>query len=384
MTADRWELVQSLFAGAMERPAPDRAAYLAQATDDPAIRAEVESLLDAADQSGRLDGITEYLAPPAGPTSGTHLLQRLQTALADRYRIQREHGRGGAAIVYLADDLKHHRPVALKLLRPEVGGPQAARRFLREIETVARLAHPHILALHDSGEADGLSYYVMPFIEGETLRDRLSREFRLSLADTVSIAEEIADALTHAHGLGIVHRDIKPGNILFAAGHALVADFGIARALDAAAGDRLTESGTTIGTPAYMSPEQASARQPIDGRADIYSLGCVVYEMLAGQPPFTGTNQRILLTRHALDPVPPLQALRPEVPLAMQRVIERALAKSVEDRFGTAREFVDALERSVHAPAVEAAPPPQPKFRRILAASLVAAVLFAGWWVACR
>src|SRR5437667_8527686 len=234
------------------------------------------------------------------------ILARLKAALADRYAIDRELGHGGTATVYLAQDLKHSRSVAIKVLRPELAAALGAERFLREIEIAARLTHPHILPLHDSGEAKGFLYYVMPYVEGESLRDRLKREPQLPVEEAVRIAREVAAALSHAHAHDVVHRDIKPENILVSGGEAVVAGFGIARAIVAAGADKLTDTGLAVGTPGYMSPEQAMAQQHIDGRADIYALGCVLYEMLAGHPPFLGTTAQEILARHTLDPVPPL------------------------------------------------------------------------------
>ena len=233
------------------------------------------------------------------------LLEHLQTALAERYRIERELGRGGMATVYLAEDLKHGRRVALKVLRPELSPALGAERFQREIETASRLQHPHILTLHDSGEAAGLLYYAMPYVEGESLRSRLTREVQLDAAVAVGIARDVADALACAHAAGVLHRDIKPENILLTGGHAVVADFGIARALDAVGADRLTETGLALGTPHYMSPEQAAGARVLDARSDMYALGCVVYEMLAGEPPFSGPTAQAIMARHAIDPVPP-------------------------------------------------------------------------------
>src|SRR5439155_165608 len=226
------------------------------------------------------------------------LLARLQAALADRYTIERELGRGGMATVYLAEDLKHHRKVAIKVLKPDLAAALGPERFLREIEIAAGLSHPHILPLHDSGEAGGLLYYVMPFVEGESLRDRLNREQQLPLEDALQITREVADALTYAHSHDVAHRDIKPENILLQARHAVVSDFGIARAITAAAGGNLTATGVAIGTPAYMSPEQASGQSQVDERSDIYSLGCVLYEMLAGEPPFTGPSAESIVRQH--------------------------------------------------------------------------------------
>src|SRR5438093_321942 len=218
------------------------------------------------------------------------VLDKLRTALNDRYRIEREIGAGGMATVYLAHDLRHDRPVAIKVLHPELAAALGAERFLSEIKTTAKLQHPHILPLLDSGEADGLLFYVMPYVSGETLRTRLEREKQLPIADALRIAREAADALGAAHGLGIVHRDIKPENILLQGGHALVADFGIALAVQQAGGHRMTQTGLSLGTPQYMSPEQAMGERAIDARADIYALGAVTYEMLVGEPPFTGPS----------------------------------------------------------------------------------------------
>ncbi|HEU5218330.1 MAG TPA: serine/threonine-protein kinase, partial [Gemmatimonadales bacterium] len=220
----------------------------------------------------------------------TAAFARLQAFLADRYTIERELGRGGMATVYLARDLKHNRPVAIKVLRPELAAVLGRDRFLREIAITAGLQHPHILALLDSGEAEGSLYYVMPFVAGESLRDRLERERQLPLDDALRITREVADALDYAHRQGLIHRDIKPENILLSDRHAMVADFGIARAVEQAGGDKLTETGLAVGTPDYMSPEQAAGSADLDGRTDQYSLGCVLYEMLAGHPPFLGKN----------------------------------------------------------------------------------------------
>jgi len=269
--------------------------------------------------------------------------ERLQAALAGHYTIERELGRGGMAIVYLALDVRHDRRVALKVLRPEVAAALGADRFLREIRIAAGLQHPNILPVHDSGDADGLLYYVMPYVEGESLRARLSREGALPLADALAIATETADALGHAHTHDVVHRDVKPENILLSGGHALVADFGIARAISAAGRDQLTATGIAIGTPTYMSPEQASAQRTLDGRTDIYALGCVLYEMLAGAPPFSGPSVQAVLARHALDPIPPLGSVRPGLPPRLESAVRRALAKTPADRFPTAARFRDAL-----------------------------------------
>jgi len=269
--------------------------------------------------------------------------ERLEAALAERYTLQRELGRGGMATVYLAEDRKHHRPVALKVLKPELAAALGPERFLREIEVSARLAHPHILPLHDSGNVDGFLYYVMPYVDGESLRDRLRREKQLPVEEAVRVGREVADALGYAHSLGIVHRDIKPENVLFQAGHALIADFGIARAVSVGGGDRLTETGLAIGTPAYMSPEQALGDRDLDMRSDLYSLGCLLYEMLAGDPPFTASTAQAILARKSTEPAPVISTIRATVPSHVEAAIARALARLPSDRFATAHEFAAAL-----------------------------------------
>jgi len=280
----------------------------------------------------------------------TDATSRLSTALADRYVIERELGRGGMATVYLAEDLKHHRRVAVKVLRPELAAALGGERFLREIETTAALHHPHILPLYDSGDADGFLYYVMPFIEGESLRDRLEREKQLPLEDALQIAREVVDALSYAHSRGVIHRDIKPENILLESGHAMVADFGIARAVSAAGGGTLTGTGVTVGTPVYMSPEQAAGERALDGRSDLYSLGCVLYEMLAGQPPFTGPTVESLVRQHLTAEAPPITQMRSTVPAEVAAAVQRALAKARADRFSPIGEFGAALSRGGRIP----------------------------------
>jgi len=259
------------------------------------------------------------------------------------YAIERELGRGGMATVYLAEDLKHHRPVALKLLKPELAASIEGARFLREIQITATLAHPNILPLHDSGNAGGQLYYVMPYVDGGSLRQRLERERQLPLPEAVRLVREVADALAYAHEHGVVHRDIKPENILLEHGHAVVADFGVARALSVVAREHSTGPGMALGTPAYMSPEQASGESTIDHRADQYALACVLYEMLAGHPPFAGGNARAILARQVAETPPPLAASRPGVPRAVRQALTRALAKAPLDRFASVREFADAL-----------------------------------------
>jgi serine/threonine-protein kinase len=276
------------------------------------------------------------------------LSARLQAALGNAYAIERELGRGGMATVYLAHDLRHKRPVALKVLHPELAATLGPDRFRREIEIAARLLHPHILPVHDSGEAAGQLWYAMPYVEGEPLRDRLRRERQLSLEEALRIARETAQALDHAHRHGVVHRDIKPENILLTReGDVLVADFGIARAMDAEGG--LTETGLAVGTPAYMSPEQAAGEREVDARTDIYALGCVVYEMLAGEPPFTGPTAQAITARRMSEPARPLRRTRETVPEPVERAVAKALARVPADRFATAAGFARALAHEATA-----------------------------------
>jgi serine/threonine-protein kinase len=276
----------------------------------------------------------------------TDLLARLRAVLADRYTIDRELGHGGMATVFLAQDQKHHRQVAIKVLKPELAAALGRERFLREIETAAGLNHPHILPLHDSGEADGVLYYVIPYVEGESLRDRLDRERQLALEDALQIAREVADALSYAHSHNVLHRDIKPGNILLSAGHALVTDFGIARAITATGVGQLTEVGTLVGTPAYMSPEQVDGSPRIDGRADIYSLGCVLFEMLVGEPPFRGSTLTAVIANRLSSPAPSPRVVRESVPEAVDAAVKKAIADLPADRFSTAAQFAEALATS--------------------------------------
>jgi eukaryotic-like serine/threonine-protein kinase len=271
---------------------------------------------------------------------------QLNAALPDHYVIDRELGRGGMALVYLARDTRHERFVALKTLRPEIAIALGRERFLREIKLAARLQHPNILPVYDSGDAGGMLYYVMPFVEGESLRDRLDREPQLPIDDALQIAREVAEALAYAHDHDVVHRDIKPENIMLSGGHAIVADFGIARAVSAAGGDKLTQTGLAIGTPAYMPPEQSSGSGQVDRRSDIYSLACVLYETLAGQPPFTGPTAQAIMARHSLDAVPRLKIVRDAIPDDLEVVIERALEKVPADRYQTSGEFAKALSNA--------------------------------------
>jgi serine/threonine protein kinase/Flp pilus assembly protein TadD len=266
----------------------------------------------------------------------------LAAGLADRYRFDREVGRGGMATVYLAQDLKHRRPVAVKVLHPHLAANVGSERFLREIEIAAGLTHPHILTLIDSGNIDGRLYYVMPFIEGESLRGRMTRDARLPIEEALEITRQVAGALAYAHSRGVVHRDVKPENVMLHQGEAMVTDFGIAKALSSGT-ESLTQTGMSLGTPAYMSPEQASGEHEIDGRSDIYSLGCLLYEMLVGEPPFTGPNAQAVIMRRFTEPVPAVRASRREVPEEVERALLRALAREPGERFAAASQFAQAL-----------------------------------------
>jgi eukaryotic-like serine/threonine-protein kinase len=303
----------------------------------------------------------------------TREFERLEAALSERYRLRHEIGRGGMATVYLADDLKHERRVAVKVLRPELATAVGPERFLREIGVTARLDHPHIVPLLDSGEADAHLYYVMPYVEGESLRDRLRRETQLPLEEALRITAEAADALSYAHGLGVVHRDVKPENILLSAGHARVVDFGIARAVTVAAGEGLTRTGMSVGTPIYMSPEQASGEE-VDARSDVYALGAVAYEMLAGEPPYTGPTSASLLAKKLVEPVPSVRTVREAVPAGVDTALRRALARLPADRFGSCSEFAEALHRSDFATDAGATLPR----RRLAYVGLGALALLAG------
>jgi serine/threonine-protein kinase len=295
--------------------------------------------------------------------------------------LERELGRGGMATVYLAHDLKHDRPVALKVMRPELAATLGPARFLREVRLCARLQHPHILAVLDSGavEGSGVLWFTMPYVEGESLRGRLVRECQLPVADAVRIAREVADGLHCAHQHGVIHRDIKPENILLSGGHALISDFGIARALAADEhGDHLTETGITLGTPQYMSPEQAAGDRALDPRSDVYSLGCVLYEMLAGEPPFTGPNQQAILAKRLTGPAPHASTVR-EIPALLDNAVARALARAPGDRFETSARFAEALETTTGAETS-----PRRWLRPVALAAGVLAILVAGYFFVGR
>ncbi len=325
--------------------------------------------------------------------SSSDPIDRLKAALKDRYSIERELGEGGMATVYLAQDLRHEREVALKLLKPDLAAVIGAERFLAEIKTTANLQHPHILPLFDSGQEDGFLYYVMPFVEGESLREKLDRERQLSVDEALHITKAVASALQYAHDRDVIHRDIKPENILLHAGQPVVADFGIALALSAAGGGRMTETGLSLGTPHYMSPEQASADRDLSARSDVYSLACVLYEMLAGDPPHTGPTAQAILMRILTEEPRSVTDVRKAVPPNVQAVLVKALEKLPADRFGTAEQFAAALENESFAYArrarketvaesapVVTSPPAEATYPRVLTAAAVAALaLFAAW-----
>jgi serine/threonine-protein kinase len=309
-------------------------------------------------------------------------LRRLTATLADRYRIERELGQGGMATVYLAEDVRHKRRVAVKVLHPELSAVLGPERFLKEIELTASLQHAHVLPLFDSGSADGQLFYVMPFVEGETLRARLERESQLPVAEAVRLATEVADALSYAHGRGIVHRDIKPENILLQGGHALVADFGIALAVQQAGGQRMTQTGLSLGTPQYMAPEQAMGEKAVDGRADIYALGAVTYEMLTGEAPFTGATAQAIVARVLTEQPRSVTAQRHTVPPQVDAAVRRALEKLPADRFQTPMQFAEALAGDGRGQIAGPAPVAARSGRRLSLGRLAPWVLVAALGVA--
>jgi serine/threonine-protein kinase len=388
MTPERWREVEAILRAALARPPEARAAFVSAACrGDANLRHEVEELLAV-----RTEG---FLANSPGSAfaaaADVAIYTRLSAALAGRYVLDREVGRGGMATVYLARDLRHERNVAVKVLHGELAAVVGAARFLAEIRTTAALQHPHILPLFDSGATDGdggLLYYVMPFVVGETLRGRLTRERQLPVGDALRIATEVASALEYAHRHGVIHRDIKPENILLGEdGHALVADFGIALAITHAAGGRLTQSGLSLGTPQYMAPEQAAGERSVDARADIYSLGVVTYEMLAGEPPFRAPTTQAVIARMMTESPRPLASQRPSVPPHMDIAVRAALEKLPADRFASASGFAAALA----TPSPDVGPPvsvatPSTRWTRSMAAALASALLagaaLLGWGAA--
>lgn len=319
------------------------------------------------------------------PISGDQV-EKLQTALADRYTIEGEVGSGGMGIVYQAHDIRHDRKVALKIVRPDIATSLGGERFTREIRIEAGLNHPHILAVYDSGEVEGFLYCVMPFIQGESLRDKLDREGQLPFKEAARICREIADALGFAHANGVIHRDVKPANILLEAGHAVLADFGIAKALETLGDQGLTRAGYAVGTPAYSSPEQAAGEASVDGRTDLYSLGCAFYEMLAGQPPFVGPTADSVVRQHMTLEPSSVRVMRPAIPVAAEEILSKALAKSPVDRFQTGEEFTQALDAVVSGEWVSKGDRPSPvlglrrKALLPLALSVVAVAALVYWF----
>jgi serine/threonine-protein kinase len=323
-------------------------------------------------------------------------LDRLTTAMRDTYRIEREVGSGGMATVYLANDLKHDRKVALKVLRPELAAALGPDRFPREISIVAKFQHPHILPLHDSGETEGFLYYVMPFVEGESLRARIDREGALPISDATRILKEVVDALAYAHARDIVHRDIKPDNVMLSGRHAVVTDFGVAKAVSASGGEKLTTMGMAVGTPQYMAPEQATADENVDHRADIYAIGVLGYEMLTGKPPFTGKTAQAVLSAQVLKQPAPMEELRAGIPSGVAEAIMRCLEKDPDHRWQTAEEMLHHLESAVTTPTggitpadtrpIEASPGIARPSRRWWIPSVAAAMIvfggIGGWLVA--
>ncbi|HET6681647.1 MAG TPA: protein kinase [Gemmatimonadaceae bacterium] len=353
--AERWRALEPLLDAALALTPTQRRAFLEQAcAEDDAMRAEVEAMAAECDQDAAHLATRQRPGARNAPTATVEQIGQLREALADRYELQEEIGRGGMATVFAARDLKHDRAVALKVIHPEASATLGADRFLREIAIAARLSHPNILPLYDSGAAAGLLYYVTPRVEGGSLREHLRAERQLPLDEAVRIATEVCAALDGAHRRGVVHRDIKPENILLQEGCALVADFGIARAVSHMAASTLTPASTSLGTPAYMSPEQATSSHDADGRADLYALGCVLYEMLAGQQPYAGPSAASIISQHVAAAIPSARTLRATVPPALDLVIRRAMAKSPADRYGTGAELAAALRVALTGDAAPA------------------------------
>ncbi len=356
MTPDRWRAVDAIVQIALASAAEDRDSIIVDACEgDEALHKEVMSLLAVHRDT---DEFLELPLAELVPPDSAALADRLAKALAGRYSIEREIARGGMATVYLARDLRHGRLVAIKVLRDEIAAALGATRFLAEIRVTASLQHPHILPLFDSGAADGMLWYAMPYVEGETLRTYLGRAGRLPIVEAVRLAREIAGALDHAHAHGIVHRDIKPENVLLQDGHALVADFGIALALEQAGAERLTRTGLALGTPQYMAPEQAAGERDLDARVDVYALGAVLHEMLAGEPPFAAPTRQAVVRRMMHELPTALAAHRPDVSPLLDAAVRRALAKRPDDRFASASAFDKALLTALALPLYGAGPVP--------------------------
>jgi serine/threonine-protein kinase len=378
MTPERWRVIDAILRASLSCEPAQRDAFVADACgDDEDLLREVASLLAVHDRVGEFlnrpaaELLTGGIAPPALPA-------RLATALAGRYQIEREIGRGGMATVHLARDLRHDRWVAIKVLREELAAAVGAERFLEEIRVTASLQHPHILPLFDSGSAAGLVWYVMPFVEGETLRSRLAREHRLPVDQALQLVREMADALEYAHRHGVVHRDVKPENVLLQSGHALVADFGIALALQNAGGARITRTGITLGTPSYMAPEQAAGDRPIDARTDVYALGAVLHEMLAGESPFAAAPNREM--RNGMhEPIGSLAMRRADVSPSLDAAVRRALAKDPDQRFPSAAAFAAALTAPLRVEGASRARMVSARTAMYAVGVVLAAGLVGGW-----
>ena len=397
LPTSRWEELEPLLDAALDHEPAGRDAFLAQvATSDPALAAELATLLRNVTSSGSpslLDRSAAGVFVSLLGDDAEFVAGMFAEALAGRYKIVRQIGAGGMATVYLAHDIRHDRDVAIKVLHPDLGADLGAAlgggRFLTEIRTTARLQHPHILPLLDSGEAEGLLYYVMPLVTGETLRARLERERQLPIADAVLIAREVADALDAAHTLGIIHRDIKPENILLQGGHALVADFGIALAVQTAGGARMTQTGISLGTPLYMSPEQAMGDRAIDARSDIYALGAMTYEMLAGDPPFMGSSAQTIMAKVMTEKPSPIVTVRDTVPPHVEAAVMTALAKLPADRFSSAKEFARALSGTTDSGSQRASQPSSTgstslTARRVASLVVVAVTAAAATWAVMK
>jgi serine/threonine-protein kinase len=377
-TSERWQVVQRVIDGALDLPPNARMAYLDEhCSHDPTLLEEAERLLDACERAGRGGGLFSMPVAAlarglASPGSRGAAVSRGFT-ISERYVVERELGRGGMATVYLARDARHERQVAIKVLEGHVT-PEGADRFLREIRIAARLTHPHVLGVHDSGESEGRLYYVMPYVAGETLRARLTRDGALPIAEARRLLRELADALAHAHAQGVVHRDLKPENVLVSGGHAVVADFGIARALAVATGtggapnDLITATGVALGTPAYMAPEQTVGDASLDHRADLYALGLVTYEMLTGAHPFAGRTAQALAAAHLTETPAPVGERRAGVPPAIAALVMQLLAKDPAARPPSADDVLRVLDDPAAVPATS-------ERRRRSAVGVAAAVL---------
>jgi len=371
MTPERWRQVDAVVRGALALPPDARAAFITDACQrDVDLRREVEELL--AVPTG--DFLMRPAAAAFAEESDVAIRARVSAALADRYLVERELGRGATATVYLAQDVRHHRHVAVKVLHSELAAALGTERFLKEIELTANLQHPHVLPLFDSGEVEGFLYYVMPYVEGESLRERLERENQLPINEAVRHTFSIASALDYAHRQNVIHRDIKPENVMMYEGEAMVMDFGIAKTVLDTGEQSITLSGALFGTPAYVSPEQAAGAGQVDGRADQYSLAVVLYEMLAGTPPFVAPTARALIARHMTEPPPSVLVVRPDLPSDTQRLLEHMLAKTRAGRLSDAATLIHAIDDPQRLPPVGASPR-RVVVRRIALAGAIAIIL---------